>query len=453
MDIRDAGVAVTRQVESTSLRTPTEGRPAGVGDELYSRLERGLFIARECIISVGGARFAAAIGRARGYVAVPLTFDNEAAIIFLETLDGSSMTGRSTNLEALLDAAAAAFQSTSAARRVIVLISDGEALTGVLRNAINRCIMDGIIVNTIAVGSDEGREIFSRADDPQSPVVISRRDAAAMRSAAERTGGIYIDGSREDASQALSSHLLSLAHEMEPEQRAEGTGRREPRQRRTLFIMLALIAYGASKFVTRQSHKSPRSLIRRLPVVSIIAIFLLSSCSQGKLHLMEANFFHSRGRYEEALTSYLKALNYDDAAPYAEYGLGLTFYLLDQGETAFSRFKNSQRMLEMLPENEHRELRFRNHYNSGILFFEDGNYYSAVVAFREALRADPRRIDAKRNLELSLLSISMESSANNQTDSSQEQREILFDYLRDEEQQLWRSPEWIPEDDHTGPDY
>jgi Ca-activated chloride channel family protein len=126
---------------------------------------------------------------------------------------------------------------------------------------------------------------------------------------------------------------------------------------------------------------------------------------------------------------------------------------LDQGETAFLRFESSQRMLGMFPYNEHRELRFRNHYNSGIIFFEEENYHSAADSFREALRADPRRIDAKRNLELSLLSISLESSDENRTDSGQAQREILFDYLRGEEQQLWRSPEWIPEEDFTGPDY
>ena len=420
---------------------------ASEGNILQTRLERGLSIARECIISVPGARFAAAIGRSRGYLAVPLTFDNEAAMIFLETLDVTSMTGRSTNLEALVDAAASAFHGESPAHRVIILISDGEAHTGALRNAINRCAREGIIINAVAVGSDEGRLVQSRANDPQAPFVISRREGAAMRAAAERTGGIYIDGNREDASSILSNHLLSLAHELEGVRSIERRVPAEPRQRRAIFIILALIAYAGSKFVTRHFSKPSRILL-----ASIIAAMIFTSCSQGKIILMEANFFHSRGRYEEALSSFLRALNHEDAAAYAEYGLGLTLYSLEQNEAALLRYRDSKRLLEDFSGSEHRELRFRNHFNSGIIHFEDGDYRTAADAFREALRADSRRVDAKRNLELSLLSISMEPAAEDQAESRQEQREILFDFLREEEERFWRNPEWIPEEEHTGPD-
>jgi len=354
------------------------------------------------------------------------------------------MTGRSTNLESLVEAAADAFITTSPAKKVIVLISDGESHAGILRNAINRCVKDGIIVNTIAVGSDEGRHIQSQTNDPDSPIVISQRDTAVMRAAAERTGGIYIDGNREDAAGMLSSHLLSLAQEIEL-----GNGKKVPKQQRTLFIIFAIIFYTTSKFVTRQYKKLPG-----LPLVSILTVVIFfSSCSEGKLLLLEANYLSSRARYDEALVPYLKALNHEDAAPYAEYGLGLTFYLIDKGEAALIRYKDSQKMLEKYSDNEHRELRYRNHYNSGIIFFEEGDYQSAADSFKDALRADSRRMDAKRNLELSLLSISMESKSEDRTEEQEEQREILFEYIRQEEQQLWKSREWTPEENYSGPDY
>jgi hypothetical protein len=47
----------------------------------------------------------------------------------------------------------------------------------------------------------------------------------------------------------------------------------------------------------------------------------------------------------------------------------------------------------------------------------------------------------------------MEPKTENRTDKQQEQREILFEYLRQEEQQFWRSHEWAPEEDYTGLDY
>jgi Ca-activated chloride channel family protein len=266
-----------------------------------------------------------------------------------------------------------------------------------------------------------------------------------MRMAAERTGGIYIDGSREDAASILSNHLLSVSHETSP-----GNSRPEPKERRTLFIILALIAYGVSKLI-------PRLLVKKLiPLASIVFIVsMLASCSDGKLLLVEANYLHSRGRYDEAIIPYLRALNFESAAPYAEYGLGLTFHSLDEGRAALRRFETSQRLLERLPPAEHRELRFRINYNSGIIFFEEGDYSAAAAAFRDALRSDPRRVDAKRNLELSLMSIERQTADDNQGEGRQknETREILFEFLRDQEQQIWRGREWAPEEPFTGLDY
>jgi len=433
MDIRDASAAQSNSQDNRQNIS-------------MSRLERGLSAARETIASVPGARYAAAVGRSRGYLAIPLTYDNEAALIFLESLDGSSMTGRSTNLESLVEAACEAFQNTSAARKVIVLISDGESHSGVFRNIVNHCAREGIIINTVAVGSDEGRQISSQTDVPQSPPVISARDSVVMRSAAERTGGIYIDGGREDAVIVLSSHLLSLEKETEAVNR-----KTETKQRRTLFIILALISFSASKFVTRKFNRTSRLKNRTQHIFTLV--LLLTSCSEGKLLLMEANYLHSLNRFEEAIVPFMKALDHEDAAPYAEYGLGLTHYLLDHEDAALSRYNDSQKKLEAFPENEHSELRYRNFYNSGIIFFEKEDFRSAANAFREALRANPGKIDAKRNLELSLLSISMEQAEPNRTDSRQEQKEILFDYLRDEEQKLWKSREWTAEEEYAGSDY
>jgi hypothetical protein len=52
----------------------------------------------------------------------------------------------------------------------------------------------------------------------------------------------YIDGNRRDAADALAAHLRSLA----PESEISGN-RKEPKARRFLFTILAIMALGASK--------------------------------------------------------------------------------------------------------------------------------------------------------------------------------------------------------------
>jgi len=410
-------------------------------DGAQSRLERGALIASETVKAVTGARFAVAIGRSKGYLSVPLAWDNEAPLSFLHALDAASMTGRSTNLEALLEAAADAFDESSPAKKVIVLVSDGESLGGILGNALNRCIKEDIIVNTVALGSDKGRPVPQYSNNAEASI-ISRRDTAVMRMAAEKTDGIYIDGSRDDAAVVLANHLLSIS-----QQTGAGRSHPGPKERRTFFIILAIIAYGISKFIP---------LLPGIPLVPLAAIiFTLTSCSEGKLLLLEANYLQTRGRYDEALLRYLKAQGYEDAAPYAEYGLGLTLYLLDESKAALKSFDNSQKILESLPDSGHNELRFRNSYNSGIIFFEEGDYKSAADAFKDALRADGRKIEAKRNLELSLMSAARQAKENNTNEKRQENemKEMLFNLIREEEQRLWKSREWEPEEKPTGLDY
>ena len=217
--------------------------PFGEAEGELSRLERGLAIARETAAAVPGARFAAAIGRSRGIVAVPLTWDNGTVLGFLEALDSSSITGRGTNLESLVDAAASAFQSSFPSRRLILLVSDGESLSGSLKAALDRCVREGIAVAALALGSEEGRPV------PGDESTISRRDTAALRMAAERGGGIFVDGGRADAAAALAAYLRSLAVESE----SGGRGR-EPKPRWFLFTLLALAAFGVSKMSLLQQR-------------------------------------------------------------------------------------------------------------------------------------------------------------------------------------------------------
>jgi Ca-activated chloride channel family protein len=156
---------------------------------------------------------------------------------------------------------------------------------------------------------------------------------------------------------------------------------------------------------------------------------------------------------------YLKTFNNKEtyasayAAAYAEYGLGLALYSLDEGAAAVRHYENSQKILAAQPALEHRELRYRNHYNSGIVYFEDGDFQSAANAFKEALRTTPEKIEAKHNLELSLMSIASQAAEENHPKTHSETREILFQYIRQQEQQHWRSREWAPEEKFTGNDW
>jgi Ca-activated chloride channel family protein len=220
--------------------------------DAVSRIERGLSIVKAAAETLPEMRFAVTISRNRGIITIPLTWDNGAVLAFLDAAgdaSGYSITGRGTNLESLLDTAANAFQASSPSTRVILLVSDGEALSGTVSTALERCNRSGIAVTAIALGSDEGGMVPGEE-------ILSRRDSRLMRTVAGQTGGIYIDGNREDAARALITHLRAFGSPSQEGAASIADARSETgtkaKARWFVFLILAIIAYGTSKFCLLQ---------------------------------------------------------------------------------------------------------------------------------------------------------------------------------------------------------
>jgi Ca-activated chloride channel family protein len=173
---------------------------------------------------------------------------------------------------------------------------------------------------------------------------------------------------------------------------------------------------------------------------------------------MEGNFYQSQGIYTKAISAYLKALDYPELIPYAEYGLGSSYQALDEGKAALERFNAAEAALGAAPGKTppkgRRELSYRIRYNTGLVLFGEEDFEGAAEAFRGALEIDGGRIEAKRNLELSLLSRPRGKTSSAAPGARQRQgAQALFDYLSRKEQNQWKSQEWIEDTPPAGQDY
>ncbi|GHV25642.1 hypothetical protein AGMMS4952_03920 [Spirochaetia bacterium] len=203
-------------------------------------------------------------------------------------------------------------------------------------------------------------------------------------------------------------------------------------------------------------------LRNRLPGLLLGILFLfITSCGSsvpGKLMLLRGNFFNAQGMYTEAILAYLEALTFPETAPYAEYSLGSVYLSLDEGAAALRHFSAAEEGLANLLREDHRELIYRIHYNRGVVLFHAGDFGSAADQFRAALETDGSRIEAKRNLELSILSLSQQDSGaaaslSLNPGARQSESRVLFDYIRRKEQDQWKSREWAGDTGSAGPDY
>ena len=209
----------------------------------------------------------------------------------------------------------------------------------------------------------------------------------------------------------------------------------------------------------REERRKKGFILHFTFLIFLFSFFLSCRGTQGKLLIMEANFLNTRGYYNEAISAYLRALRYEQAAPYAEYGLASVFFALEESDASLDRYTEAGNALELRRE-DHNELKFRIHYNMGIIYFEKGEYGEAAAAFREALKADPSRVEAKRNLELSLLTDTwrnppapVSSSEGPENSSPDGANPIIFEYLATKEQEQWRSREWVEDPSPSGLDY
>jgi Ca-activated chloride channel family protein len=221
---------------SMDVRDGGEGTP--------SRLEQAAALARELVASSGGVRFAVAVGKGDGILAVPLTDDSEAVTAFLEGLSTSLITGRGTNLESLIAAASEAFQSGFPTRRRIILFSDGEALQGSFSSGVEEALAADISIAAVGLGSETGG-IVPRQEAGPGESIRSFLHRDTLRNAAERTGGIYLDGTREQAAALLSEHIAAAVRV--PGAPGSVGFRRERVSRSYIFIIAALAALGVSK--------------------------------------------------------------------------------------------------------------------------------------------------------------------------------------------------------------
>ncbi|MDR0526612.1 MAG: VWA domain-containing protein [Spirochaetaceae bacterium] len=198
----------------------------GSTNSASSRLERGIWLAQSLIaasgdekimanFAAGGAsvhlRFGVAFGKGHSVLAVPLTQDLESVRSLLDSLSSDSMSSRGTNLELLISSASEGFLETAPAGRVIILLSDGEGLSGSLVHAVEQAKRKDITVIAVGLGSPAGMLVRETGEQDNGDFVRSFLHSDALRGAVERFGGFYIDGNNDGALRLLAEKIFPLA--------------------------------------------------------------------------------------------------------------------------------------------------------------------------------------------------------------------------------------------------
>jgi len=180
-----------------------------------SRLEKVKFELKKIASAFNSDRLGIIIFSSEAFMQCPLTYDQNAINLFIETMNTGLVPSSGTDFGPPLKMALSKLEdnegpSTQQKSKVIVLISDGEDF-GEETNEITKEVEDkGYKLFTLGVGTEKGSQIATGKGyktDKQGNTVVSKLNAGSLKLLASKTDGEYfeINESRNDVSKLINT--------------------------------------------------------------------------------------------------------------------------------------------------------------------------------------------------------------------------------------------------------
>lgn len=180
-----------------------------------SRLEKVKFELKKIVSAFNSDRIGLIIFTSEAFVQCPLTYDQSALNLWIETLHTNLVSSTGTDfgpamklaLDKLSGEESTMTQQTS---KIIILISDGEDFGEGTRDMAETIEASGIKLFAVGVGTNDGSTIVTRAGvkrDQQGKEVITRLNPKSLKDVASLTGGKYfeINSTRNDVNRLIST--------------------------------------------------------------------------------------------------------------------------------------------------------------------------------------------------------------------------------------------------------
>ncbi|HTJ51830.1 MAG TPA: VWA domain-containing protein [Cyclobacteriaceae bacterium] len=180
-----------------------------------TRLEKVKFEMKRIVDAFSSDRVGVIIFSSEAFMQCPLTYDQNALNLFIETMNSSLVPASGTDFGPPLKMALSKLEdddskSAQEKSKIIVLISDGEDF-GEDTDEVARDIEDkGIKLFALGVGTEKGGNIYAGnrlKTDRNGNVVTSKLNIKSLRSIADKTGGQYfeINDSQNDVSRLINT--------------------------------------------------------------------------------------------------------------------------------------------------------------------------------------------------------------------------------------------------------
>jgi Ca-activated chloride channel homolog len=128
-----------------------------------NRLERAKLLLGKLIDRLGNHRVGLVVFAGRAYIQMPLTADQNAARLYLSSVNTDMVPTQGTVIGDALKMSYAAFAAKEKKYKAVVLLSDGEDHDESAGKIAEAMAADGVVINTVGIGSPDGSTIIDEA--------------------------------------------------------------------------------------------------------------------------------------------------------------------------------------------------------------------------------------------------------------------------------------------------
>lgn len=206
------GLDIVFILDSSKSMLATDLRP--------TRLDRAKLAIIDLVERLEGDRIGLIAFAGQAFLQTPPTLDYSAFHESLNAIDPNIMTSGGSDLGNAINEATEAFPSENNVK-VVVLLTDGEDLSGNSATAAVTAREDGIQVFAIGIGTPEGEYLRIRNEqgieefvrDSSGQPVLSKLDESTLKAIAQGTGGSYSRLSSDSLDQLYNSVIAKLPRE------------------------------------------------------------------------------------------------------------------------------------------------------------------------------------------------------------------------------------------------
>ena len=285
-------------------------------DVAPSRIEHGKFLLRQLTNSANEDRFGIAAFAGASYLSCPLTSNRTALNEYIDELNCELVPLGGTNLADALKKAFEAFKAAEGNHRAIVLITDGDELTGSAEKELAKLKKMNIPVFVAGIGDPAGVPVRSgdgtvvRTKDGK--IAMTKLNEQLLKAVAAATGGYYI---RSTATNPGVEQLLNCIDKLDKADR-EGIKRKLPIDKFPQFLIAAFILYLGYMLISERSGKIGRKSAKTVIFFLLTAAFQLSAAENAPQAKQNDENVTAQQLYNKALEEQTKGKDATDL--YAE---------------------------------------------------------------------------------------------------------------------------------------